>query len=85
MVSPTEATLFRSTSTTTLLLDEVDSWGQSDSLKGVLNAGFQRSAVIWRTREVNGERVLEKHSAFGPKALAGSNQISARMALRGAN
>jgi hypothetical protein len=71
MISPTEATLFRLASTTTLLIDEVDSCSHSDSLKGVLNAGFHRNSVIWRTREVNGGRELENHSAFGPKALAG--------------
>ena len=71
LVSPTEAVLFRTASYTTQLLDEVDSWGYTDSLKGVLNAGFQRNGVVWRTREVHQGRELEKHSVFGPKALAG--------------
>jgi hypothetical protein len=71
LVSPTEAVLFRTASKMTQLLDEVDSWGYADSLKGVLNAGFERNGLVYRTHEVNGGRGLEKHSVFGPKALAG--------------
>jgi hypothetical protein len=71
LVSPTEAVLFRAASQETLLLDEVDTWSHTDSLKAVLNAGFERRTGVRRAREVDGRYELEKHSVFGPKALAG--------------
>jgi hypothetical protein len=70
-VTPTEAVLFRLASQKTLLLDEVDSWGNTDSLRGVLNSGFQRAGVVYRMRDVNGGHLPEAHVVFGPKALAG--------------
>jgi hypothetical protein len=71
LVAPTEAVLFRLASQKTMLLDEVDSWGNTDSLRGVLNSGFQRAGIVYRMREVNGEHLPEAHVVFGPKALAG--------------
>jgi hypothetical protein len=71
LVSPTEAVLFRTASKTTLLLDEVDTWVHTDSLKAVLNAGFERNTGVWRNHEGNGGWELKKYPVFGPKALAG--------------
>jgi len=70
-VSPTEAVLFRTASKKTLLLDEVDSWGYGDSIKSVLNSGFQRNGSVMRMHDGGGRYEPERHSVYGPKALAG--------------
>ena len=71
LVSPTEAVLFRTASKTTQLLDEVDSWGNKDDLRSVLNAGYNRRGVVVRMREGEGKYEPERYFVYGPKALAG--------------
>jgi hypothetical protein len=71
-VSPSESVLFRTASTRTQLLDEVDSWANREYLRSVLNAGFQRGAMVSRmTEQVGGEYQPKEYPVFGPRALAG--------------
>src|SRR5215204_2550337 len=57
----------------TLLLDEVDAIFKSrerEELRGLLNAGYRRGAVVHRMGGAN-NRTLETFPVFGPKAFAG--------------
>jgi len=71
LVSPTEAVLFRTAKNGTQLLDEVDSWGNKDALKSVLNAGFRSGGSVLRMREKKGDYEPVKFPVYGPRALAG--------------
>ena len=48
LISPSTAVLFRTAHRTTQILDEVDSWQNQDEVRGVLNAGFRKGAVVKR-------------------------------------
>jgi hypothetical protein len=68
--SPTEAMLFRTADRTTQLLDEVDSWTNSDALRGVLNAGYKQGGSVTRCDKDNSFKPT-KFTVFAPRALAG--------------
>jgi Protein of unknown function (DUF3631) len=60
----------------TLLLDEVDTvFGgkatDSEDLRGLLNAGFQRGATVWRCIGDGSKQTVEEFPVFCPKAFAG--------------
>ena len=71
-ISPTQAVLFRTANGHTQLLDEIDSWTNSEDLKSVLNAGFKKGANVTRL-DKDPKSGLKAHEfpAYGAKALAG--------------
>ena len=72
IVSPTEAVLFRTASGQTQLIDEADSCGHLDSLRSVLNAGFQRGGNVKRMeRGADGSYQTVEFPVYGPRVLAG--------------
>ena len=81
VVSPSETVLFRKieADTPTLLLDEVDTVFSSgkdegkESLRVVLNSGFERGAKVPRCVGPNHE--LKNFGVFCPTALAGINKL----------
>ena len=81
VISPSEAVLFRKIEANrpTLLLDEVDTIfcrGKDDgkeSLRALLNAGFDRSAKVPRCIPPNYE--IKEFGVFCPKALAGIGKL----------
>ena len=88
-VSPTEAVLYRKIEKDrpTLLLDEVDAiftGGKSDpskeGLRGIINAGFQRSATVPRCSGAAHD--IKDFSVFCPKALAGIGKLPGTIADR---
>lgn len=58
----------------TLLLDEVDSGGISEQLRGVLNSGHRRGGSVTRLRSIRGIRVAVKYPTFCPKIFASIGQ-----------
>jgi hypothetical protein len=81
VISPSEAVLFRKIEADrpTLLLDEVDTIfcrGKDDgkeSLRALLNAGFDRRAQVPRCVPPNND--IKNFRVFGPKALAGIGRL----------
>ena len=74
LVSPSTAVLFRTAHGTTQILDEVDSWQNSDELRGILNAGFKKGAMVKRMEpdsEAEGGYKIAKFPVYAPRALAG--------------
>ncbi|MDA2935490.1 hypothetical protein MYX82_14310 [Acidobacteria bacterium AH-259-D05] len=72
LISPSTALLFRTAHGTTQILDEIDSWPNHDDLRGVLNAGFKKGAVVKRLhRDEKGEYQEVKFPVYAPRALAG--------------
>ncbi|MBI4480154.1 MAG: hypothetical protein HY651_09045 [Acidobacteria bacterium] len=73
LVSPSPAALFRTASSMTQLLDEVDGWTNKDELRSLLNAGFHEGGLIPRadTPTPGGGYTVKAYDAYGPKALAG--------------
>jgi hypothetical protein len=70
--SPTEAVLFRSAEKHTQLLDESDGWDNADTLRRVLNSGFQRNGSVQRCEQnSSGAWVVKPYIVYGPKAIAG--------------
>jgi hypothetical protein len=83
MVSSTPAIIFRTIhedSERTLVLDEVDSWfvdttgNANDNIRGLINAGFQRGATVWR---MGGKNMTEpqEFNVFAPVAMAGIGRL----------
>jgi len=72
LISPSTAILFRTAHGTTQILDEVDSWQNQDEVRGILNAGFKKGAVVKRL-EPDGEGGYKevKFRVYAPRALAG--------------
>jgi putative DNA primase/helicase len=72
LISPTEPILFRTASHHTQILDEVDRWRNHESLRGVLNAGFQKTGIVQRLKKNDGGGFeQEQFSVFAPRALGG--------------
>ena len=72
LVQPTPAILFRTAQDATQLLDEVDTWQNSDELRGILNAGYNNGAVVQRMEKGDeGKYQTIEFSCFCPRALAG--------------
>jgi len=72
LVSPSPAILFRTAHGTTQILDEVDNWQNSDELRGVLNAGFKKGAMVKRMQpDGKGGYQETKFPVYAPRALAG--------------
>lgn len=76
-----EAALFRTIAEerVTLLLDEADAVfnarGEREDLRGLVNAGYRRGAVVLRC-EVQGKRVTtQRYDAFGAKVIAAIGQL----------
>jgi hypothetical protein len=75
VVSPTEATLFRTADGQTQILDELDGITNPELLRNVLNAGFQRGATVRRMQERgDGEYQARKFPVYAPRVLAGDRQ-----------
>jgi hypothetical protein len=71
-IAPTQAMLFRTADGKTQLLDEIDTWGNEDDLRSVLNAGFQKGAKVTRIdKDRKSGFAPQEFSVYGPKALAG--------------
>jgi len=72
LISPSIAVLFRTAHGTTQILDEVDSWQNQDEVRGVLNAGFRKGAVVKRMQP-DGEGGFKDviFPVYAPRALAG--------------
>jgi Protein of unknown function (DUF3631) len=71
-IAPTQAMLFRTAGGKTQLLDEIDTWGNEDDLRSVLNAGFQKGAKVTRIdKDRQSGFAPQEFSVYGPKALAG--------------
>ncbi len=77
-----EAALFRvvEASSPTLLFDEIDTvFGpkarEQESLRGLLNAGFQRGAMAWRCVGDGSKQTVEPFAVFCAKAFAGIGEI----------
>jgi hypothetical protein len=85
--SPTAAVLFRG-NRDVLLLDEVDNLRNKDkethgAIVAVLNAGFEEGGVIERMeKDKQGNFVVQEFLVFGPKALAGIEQVTDTLADR---
>lgn len=72
LVSPTEAVLFRTAVGKTQLLDEVDTWGNEEHLRAVLNAGFKKTGAVARAEQTGeGPYRVRSHRVFCPRVLAG--------------
>lgn len=72
LISPTEATLFRTASGHTQFLDEVDSWSGREYATSILNAGFQRGRSVPRMEPNGSGGYTQRYfDAYGPRALAG--------------
>ncbi len=72
LISPSTAVLFRTAHGTTQILDEVDSWQNQDELRGILNAGFRKGAVVKRMQpDGEGGYQEAKFPVYAPRALAG--------------
>lgn len=72
IISVTEAILFRTASGHTQLLDEVDSLKNKETLRSVLNAGFQRNGKVLRAEKTkDGPYKVIEYPAYGPRALSG--------------
>jgi hypothetical protein len=88
LISPSESVVFRTATNRTQLLDEIDTWTNREQLRGVLNAGYQRSGKIPRM----GEKVEKKGGAkdyqvqyfpvFAPRAMSGIGMNSLPPATR---
>jgi hypothetical protein len=71
-ISPTQAVLFRTADGHTQLLDEIDSWTNSEDLKSVLNAGFKKGANVTRLdKDPKSGLKANEFQVYGAKALAG--------------
>jgi putative DNA primase/helicase len=67
----------------TLLLDEVDAFArENEELRGVLNAGCERSGQVVRVVEQNGQHVPVGFKVFCPAALAAIGSIPSTLADR---
>ncbi len=74
LISPSTAILFRTAHGTTQILDEVDSWQNQDEVRGILNAGFKKGAVVKRLEpdsEAEGGYEVAVFPVYAPRALAG--------------
>jgi Protein of unknown function (DUF3631) len=72
LYKPTDAVLFRMADGATQLLDEVDTWMNGDFLRGILNAGFRRGAVVPRNDPIkDGKWKPVLFPVYSPRALAG--------------
>jgi hypothetical protein len=73
LISPTSAVLFRTAHRSTQLLDEVDTWQNSDDLRGMLNAGFRKGGAVPRMdKDGRGSYSrLVQFPVYGPRAIAG--------------
>lgn len=83
MVNPSESSTFREVhdNDATLIIDEVESLSDADKEKktqmiSLLNAGFQRGAMVSRVETKNKEFVVNYFSAYCPKALAGIKGVA---------
>ncbi len=90
IISPTPAVLFRRQQQV-LLLDEVDRLGNRDKkmhgvVLAILNAGFQRGAIVERTEKTFHKKKegfqLTSFPVYGPKALAGIESLADTLADR---
>lgn len=79
IISPTEATMFRTAEGQTQLLDEVDGIANQEQLRNVLNAGFQQGAKVKRMQESqDGGYQPREFPVYAPRVLAGiGNRILA--------
>jgi Protein of unknown function (DUF3631) len=68
--SPTEATMFRM-NTCTQLLDEGDGWQNVVVLRNILNAGFQKGAIVARCGDAKSNYVPIRYPVYIPRAIAG--------------
>src|ERR1700675_1453963 len=72
LYKPTDAILFRTADGVTQLLDEVDSWTNGDSLRGILNAGFHLGGIVQRNEQQrNGKWKPVSFPVYAPRAMAG--------------
>jgi hypothetical protein len=64
-------------------IDEAETLGGTDQeradLIGLLNAGFQRGAVVPRMEGKGTEMRIRNFSAYSPKALAGINKLASTL------
>lgn len=70
-ITPSDAVLFRTARGQTQLLDEVDGWPNRETLRSLLNAGFQRGATVQRLQEGSVGYEACSFPVFAPRALAG--------------
>ena len=79
IISPTEATMFRTVEGQTQFLDEVDGIANQEQLRNVLNAGFQQDAKVKRMQESqDGGYQPREFPVYAPRVLAGiGNRILA--------
>ena len=79
LVDPTPATVFRDieANSPTFILDEVEHLDpeKKGELLSILNAGFERGAKVRRMTPVGKEWVIRAFDVYGPKVIAGINQI----------
>ena len=69
---PSDAVLFRTADGMTQLLDEVDTWTNRESLRGILNAGFHRDGAVQRMEErKEGGWKPVSFNVYAPRAMAG--------------
>lgn len=73
LTDPTSAYMFHTASTTTQLIDEIDTWSKDKDLSSILNAGFQRGGVVPRLQKDGAGNFtnVADYEVYGPKALAG--------------
>ena len=79
LVDPTPATVFRDIEAngSTFILDEVEHLDPETKgeLLGVLNAGFERGAKVRRMTPAGDGWAIKAFDVYGPKVIAGINQI----------
>jgi len=79
LVDPTPATVFRDIEAngSTFILDEVEHLDPETKgeLLGVLNAGFEQSAKVRRMTPAGDGWAVKAFDVYGPKVIAGINQI----------
>jgi len=79
LVDPTPATVFRDIEAngSTFIVDEVENLDpeKKSELIGILNAGFERGAQVRRMTPVGEVWAVRPFGVYGPKVIAGINQI----------
>jgi hypothetical protein len=65
----------------TLLCDEMDAYtgkrktDKQDDIQYILNSGYRRGLKALRMEEHDGQKIMAAYDVFGPKALAGTDQL----------
>jgi hypothetical protein len=85
LTMPSAAVIFRQVDgdDSTLIIDEAETLGGTDQEKadliGLLNAGFQRGAMVPRMEGKGTDMRIRNFSAFSPKCLAGINKLASTL------